>query len=214
MNIQHSIFNIQRSTIMSGSQSSSAGSVAQSSALIINTVCVEIMNAMRQEIRDEVIEQLNAFRIQLAKEIREPQESDAKLSASMAATQQRHATALQDLHRRMVLDYARDLLGARYGYTIDELRPWYQEVVDGRPARTLQQLVQEVRLKLDEHDARLLSDDALTMIFDRSRGTFHSEGNTAPHSASAEDLSLAITRPDLTALQAIYKFAHHEIPQL
>ncbi|KAG2106573.1 uncharacterized protein F5147DRAFT_774854 [Suillus discolor] len=53
---------------------------------------------------------------------------------------------------------------------------------------------------------------------DCSHGTVRGEANKVAHRASAEDLTLAITGYDLTALQAktlqgiLDEFAHHEIP--
>ncbi|KAG1791855.1 uncharacterized protein HD556DRAFT_624820 [Suillus plorans] len=127
-----------------------------------------------------------------------------------------YSAVVRVLHRRVVLDDARSLLSTRYGFPPTSLRPGYREA-DGQPTKSLGQLVKEVRLKLNQDDARLLPDEALKMIFDSTGGTVRGEVNKVAHRASAEDLALAITGDDLTALQAktlqdIYEFVHHEIP--
>lgn len=136
---------------------------------------------------------------------------------TLFVTQQRHSITLHYLHRRVVLDDARELISTRYNFTTDELRFQGQGVAGKLNA--LPQLVGKVRARLRPDDALLLNDDALCMIFDGSFGTVRSEGNTVAHSASKEDLSLAFHGLGLTASQAatlqnIYTFANHKIPQL
>lgn len=158
----------------------------------------ELMGTMRQEFIGE-IQNLRAE------------------NRDMSATQQRHSTTLHSLHCRVVLDDARELISMRYNFTISELRLGGQGVA-GKPKK-LSQLVCDVRSRLSKDDALLLNDDALSMIFDGSLGTVRSGGNAVAHSASKEDLSIAIHGPGLTVsqtatLQNIYAFAYYTILQL
>lgn len=168
---------------------------------------------MRQEMMEEHQEMMDAMHQEFIGQIQTLQASNA----DMFATQQRHSTMLYSLHRRVVLDDARELICERYNFTIDELRLRGQGVVG--KLKTLPELLSRVRSKLHPNDALLLNDDALRMIFDGSLGTVRSEGNAVAHSASQEDLSLAIRGPGLTVSQTatltnIYTFAHHRIPLL
>lgn len=209
----------QTASKSSRSKKKKASSAARGPAVDNNPSFQEMIDNMRQEFMGE-INDLKVSRTEQAEQIKDLKASNAKLSASneeMSVIQQRHSTTLHALHRRMVLDDARELLGTRYGFTISELRLGGQGVVAGKP-KALQQLVRDVRSKLNKEDARLLHDDALNMIFDSSRGTVCSDGNVVAHRASKEDLGLAIKWPDLTTSQAatlkdIYAFTHHDIPQ-
>ncbi|KAG1901435.1 uncharacterized protein F5891DRAFT_1029495 [Suillus fuscotomentosus] len=161
----------------------------------------------------------------LTQEIRELKDSNATLSAnnatlstnnkSLTATVQRHSTTLHALHRRVVLDDARDLICKRYKYNIDDFRLGSQESVEGKPAKTMPQLMTEVHSKLNNEDRCLLHLEALMMIFGSGRFTIRGEGNFRAHSASAEDLKSAIAQPNLTpsqvaSLKNIYAFTQHE----
>jgi hypothetical protein len=122
------------------------------------------------------------------------------------------------LHRRVVLDEARDIIIDRYKFTIGQLRlGGYKTRNEQRAA--LFQLVGTVRAELNPKDAALLSEGALAMIFDSWKHSVCDDGNDAAHRASEGQGSLAILEAGLSdeqmeSLEQIYKFTHNEVPQL
>ncbi|KAG1720755.1 hypothetical protein EDB19DRAFT_1917769 [Suillus lakei] len=134
------------------------------------------------------------------------------LNKEMSAKLQYHSTALHALHRRVVLDDARIIISNRYAFALSELQT-------GSHGRSVEELVRDVSSKLNQADAVLLHNDALTMIFDSKHGTVRFQGNVAAHKASKEDMSSAIafgqelTELQMTSLKNIYRFAHHEFPK-
>ena len=125
---------------------------------------------------------------------------------------------LNALHRRVVLDQARDLIIDRYGFKISDLRLGGHRNQVERQAM-LQSLLRMVRSALSSEDSDLLSDDALRMIFDGAKHTIRDAGNIVAHEASTSDISLAVLEGNLTpkqseTLSAIYIFTHNQEPQL
>jgi hypothetical protein len=124
---------------------------------------------------------------------------------------------LNALHRRVVLDQARDLIIDRYGFKISDLRLGYRNQVERQTM--LRSLLLRVRSALTSQDSDLLSDDALRMIFDGAKHTIRDAGNEVAHQASTSDISLAVLEGGLTqkqseALSKIYIFTHNQEPQL
>jgi hypothetical protein len=125
---------------------------------------------------------------------------------------------LNALHRRVVLDQARDLIIDRYGFNISDLRLGGHRNQAERKA-ALRSLLRSVRKVLSSEDSDLLSDDALRMIFDGAKHTIRDGGNEVAHQASTSDISLAVLEGSLTqkqseALSKIYTFTHNKEPQL
>ncbi|KAG1742181.1 hypothetical protein EDB19DRAFT_2038567 [Suillus lakei] len=139
-------------------------------------------------------------------------------NTEITATLERHSSMLHALHRRVVLDEARDLLIDRYDFAISDLRlGGHRTAAEKQTA--LGELVQAVRSKLNAEDKTLLSDEALQMIFERGKNTVRQRGNDAAHNASEEDLSVAILgtgldSSQLALLEKIYEFTHNDVPQL
>lgn len=104
----------------------------------------------------------------------------------------------------MVLDDARRELVRHYKFKHEEL--WPRKVgVDA--------LVASVRSKLNEQHSKLLSRDALWMIFDSSDGSVRDQGNVAAHEASMDVCSFAVLESGLSSarrsiLAVIYYFAY------
>jgi hypothetical protein len=125
---------------------------------------------------------------------------------------------LNALHRRVVLDQARDLIIDRYGFKIFDLRLGGHRNQVERQAM-LRSLLLKVRSALSSEDSNLLSDDALQMIFDGAKHTIRDAGNEVAHQASTSDINLAVLEGSLTqkqseALSKIYIFTHNQEPQL
>ena len=121
------------------------------------------------------------------------------------------------MHRRVVLDQARDIIVNRYNFTIGQLQLGYNTHIEQRAA--LFQLVETVRAELNSEDAALLSVSALAMIFDSRRHSVRDDGNDAAHRASEGEMGLAVLGAGLSdaqreSLQQIYRFTHNKIPQL
>jgi hypothetical protein len=125
---------------------------------------------------------------------------------------------LNALHRRVVLDQARDLIIDRYGFKISDLRlGGHRNQVERQTM--LQSLLRTVRSALSSEDSDRLSEDALRMIFDGGKHTIRDAGNMVAHEASTSDISLAVLEGNLTqkqsdALSQIYIFTHNQEPQL
>ena len=125
---------------------------------------------------------------------------------------------LNALHRRVVLDQARDLIIDRYGFNISDLRLGGHRNQTERQA-ALRSILASVRNVMSAEDSNLLSDDALRMIFDGAKHTIRDAGNEVAHQASASDISLAVLEGNLTAKQSealakIYIFTHNKEPEL
>jgi hypothetical protein len=108
----------------------------------------------------------------------------------------------------MVLDDARNKLANDYGFTLDEIRPRHSDVGP---------LVQHIQSKLNAEHAKLLSYDALTMIFDSSDDSMRDDGNKAAHEAPLADrvdsvLEATLTKTQRALLGKIYYFAHGKEP--
>jgi len=144
----------------------------------------------------------------------ELQRTIAGLSTDIA----RQTKKLNALHRRVVLDQARDLIIDRYGLKISDLRlGGYQNQHDRQ--NKLRSLLRLVRSALSSEDSDILSDDALRMIFDGTKHTIRDTGNEVAHQASTSDISLAVLEGSLTkkqseALSKVYIFTHNQEPQL
>ena len=105
----------------------------------------------------------------------------------------------------MVLDDARNKLASDYSFTLDELRPRRSDVGP---------LVQS---RLNTEHTKLLSYDALTMIFDSSDDSMREGGNRAAHEAPLADrvdsvLEATLTKMQRALLGKIYYFAHGKEP--
>jgi hypothetical protein len=108
----------------------------------------------------------------------------------------------------MVLDDARNKLASDYKFSVDELRSRGSDVGP---------LVHLIRSKLNPEHAKLLSNDALTMIFDSSDGSMRDDGNKAAHVASLADrvdsvLGATMTETQRAVLCKIYCFTHGKEP--
>ena len=108
----------------------------------------------------------------------------------------------------MVLDDTRNKIAHDYSFTFDELRPRRSDVGP---------LVQRIRSKLNAEDSSLLSNDALTMIFDSSDNLVRDGGNKAAHEAPLSDcidsvLEATLTEARRVLLGKIYYFAHGKEP--
>jgi len=141
-----------------------------------------------------------------------------KTVAELATNVARQTQILHALHRRVVLDQARDLIIDRYGFKISDLRLGGRQTQAERKA-AFRSLVRSVREVLSPEDSDLLSDDALRMIFDGAKHTIRDAGNEVAHQASTLDISLAVLEGSLTqkqseALSKIYMFTHNKEPQL
>jgi hypothetical protein len=131
---------------------------------------------------------------------------------------QQQAHTLNALHRRVVLDQARDIIIDRYGFRLSELRLGGHQNLSERQA-ALRSLLKLVREKLVPEDSDILSDDALKMIFDGGKYTIRNAGNEVAHQALTSDISLAVLEGGLTQKQSdilasIYRFTHNKEPQL
>lgn len=185
---------------VSMSESISA-TMSESASASVNIAVQMAMNTFSKQFTSEIDElkvsraqqaqeiwELKDSNATLTQEIRELKDSNATLSAnnatlsannatlstnnkSLTATVQRHSTTLHALHRRVVLDDARDLICKRYKYNIDDFRLGSQESVEGKPAKTMPQLMTEVHSKLNNEDRCLLHPEALMMIFGSGRFT-------------------------------------------
>jgi len=119
-----------------------------------------------------------------------------------------HTRTLYALQRRMVLDDARNKIATHYDFTLDELRPRGSE---------LGPLMRQIRSRLTAEDSELLSNDALTLIFDNAVNSMRDTGNKAAHEATLADRTDAILESTLTETQRallrdIYYFSHHREP--
>jgi hypothetical protein len=108
----------------------------------------------------------------------------------------------------MVLDDARYKLANDYSFTLDEIRPRRSDVGP---------LVQHIQSKLNAEHTKLLSYDALTMIFDSSDDSVRDDGNKAAHKAPLADridsvLEATLTKTQRALLGKIYYFAHGKEP--
>jgi hypothetical protein len=108
----------------------------------------------------------------------------------------------------MVLDDARSKLAEEYKFTPDEIRPRSSD---------LDPLVQQVQSRLNAEHTKLLSYDALTMIFDTSNYSMRYGGNKAAHQVSLTDRADSVLEARLTTTQRgllgqIYYFAHGKEP--
>jgi len=136
-----------------------------------------------------------------------------KLVASntdISSTLQSHKKILHALNRRMVLDDARNKLANEYSFTLDELRPRRSDVGS---------LIRRIQSKLKAEHAKLLSYDALAMIFDSSDNSIRDDGNRAAHEAPLADrvdsvLEETLTKTQRALLGEIYFFTHGKEPDV
>jgi hypothetical protein len=179
----------------------------------------------------KVLQRLDGYDDKLAnqeREIGELQRMNEKLQrtnenlqktiAGLSTKVARQTKILNALHRRVVLDQARDLIINRYGFKISDLRLGDHQNQTERQTK-LHDLLHSVRSALNPEDSDLLSDDALQMIFDGAKNTIRDAGNEVAHQASTSDISLAVLEGSLTqkqsdALKKIYRFTHNQEPQL
>ena len=108
----------------------------------------------------------------------------------------------------MVLDDARNKLANNYCFTLDELRPRHSDIGP---------LVQHIQSKLNAEHVKLLSYDALTIIFDSSDDSMQEDGNKAAHEAPLADridsvLEATLTKTQRALLGKIYYFTHGKEP--
>jgi hypothetical protein len=108
----------------------------------------------------------------------------------------------------MVLDDARNKIATHYDFTLDELRPRGSEIGP---------LMRQIRSRLTAEDSELLSNDALTLIFDNAVNSMRDTGNKAAHEATLADRTDAILESTLTETQRallrdIYYFSRHREP--
>ena len=108
----------------------------------------------------------------------------------------------------MVLDDARNKLANDYSFSVDELRPRRSDVSS---------LVQYIQSRLNTEHTKLLSYDALVMIFDSSDDSMRDDGNKAAHEAPLADhvdsvLEATLTKTQRVLLGEIYYFAHGKEP--
>jgi hypothetical protein len=108
----------------------------------------------------------------------------------------------------MVLDDARNKLANDYNFSLDELRPRRSDVGP---------LVQHIQSRLNTEHTKLLSYDALAMIFDSSDDSMRDDGNKAAHEASLVGrvdsvMEATLTNTQRALLGKIYFFAHGKEP--
>jgi hypothetical protein len=108
----------------------------------------------------------------------------------------------------MVLDDARNKLADDYSFTLEELRPRRSD---------LGTLIKLIQSKLNPEHAKLLSNEALIMIFDSSDNSMRDVGNKAAHEAPLADridsvLEATLTKTQRALLGNIYFFAHGKDP--
>ena len=110
----------------------------------------------------------------------------------------------------MVLDDARIKINETYKLTVEELR---------RQNSTLISLVQQVHSILTSEDSKLLSEEALLLIFDSSIHSMREEGNAAAHEAPLSDRIDAVLEATLTEkqrflLSKIWYFVYGKEPDI
>jgi hypothetical protein len=110
----------------------------------------------------------------------------------------------------MVLDDALHKIARVYQLTPSQLHPT-------RLKPKLSRLVQQVYERLSMEDAKLLSKNALKMIFDSTEYSMRGQGNKTAHEAPIEDHADAVLGAGLTAarkalLKKIYYFVHGTEP--
>ncbi|KAG2153923.1 hypothetical protein DEU56DRAFT_976693 [Suillus clintonianus] len=183
-------------------------------------ICAGDLHEQSSELREqasELMEQASKLREQ-ASELKEQasklREQDDRIKRLEAQSLMLHA-----LHRRVVLDDARDILINRYDLAISDVRLGSHSTSGQKRQEALGELVRSVRSKLKAEDAALLPDDALTMIFDGGKNPARQQGNVAAHNASKEELSLAVLGTGLNpsrlaSLEMVYKFTHNDVPPL
>ena len=108
----------------------------------------------------------------------------------------------------MVLDDARNKLANEYTFSHDDLRPRRSDISS---------LVQRIQSRLSTEHAKLLTNDALTMIFDSSDDSMRDVGNKAAHNAPLADrvdsvLEATLTKTQRALLGNIYFFTHGKEP--
>jgi len=155
----------------------------------------------------KVLQRLDEYDVKFAKqekligELQRTNENLQKTIAGLSTNVARQTQILNALHRRVVLDQARDLIIDRYGFKISDLRIGGHRNQVERQAM-LRSLVRSVRSALSSEDSDLLSDDALRMIFDGAKHTIRDAGNEVAHQASTPDISLAVLEGSLTQKQS------------
>ncbi|KAF5386088.1 hypothetical protein D9615_002185 [Tricholomella constricta] len=150
------------------------------------------------------IKQLREANAGQGNDIKQLREANAEISTSV----QRHTKTLYALQRRMVLDDARNNIATNYGFALDELRPRSSD---------LGPLMQQIRSRLTAEDSKLLSFEALRLIFDNTIGSMREAGNKAAHEATFADrteavLEVTLTNKQRALLRDIYFFTHHTEP--
>jgi hypothetical protein len=104
----------------------------------------------------------------------------------------------------MVLDDAHNKIAEDYNFTLDELRPRSSD---------LGPFTQRILSRLSVEHSKLLSIEALTLIFNSADHSMWDEGNKAAHEAPISDHIDAVLEATLTEMQRpllrkIYYFAH------
>ncbi|KAF8075711.1 hypothetical protein FPV67DRAFT_379044 [Lyophyllum atratum] len=122
----------------------------------------------------------------------------------LKAEVQRHTPVLHALHRRVVLDRAKEML-------LDDCTLARQVFPNAQAAITA------VRNSCSARGVTRLSGPALEMVF--APGVIRAKGNSAAHTASPNDVSLAVLGSDLPPAQQkmlgeIYKYVYDKEPSL
>jgi len=119
----------------------------------------------------------------------------AESTKDMSSTLQSHTRTLHALNRRMFLDDARNKLANDYSFTLDEVRPRSSDVGP---------CVQHIQSKLNTEHAKLLSYEALFMIFDSSDDSMRDSGNKAAHEGPLADRIDSVLDGTLTETHFAY----------
>lgn len=105
------------------------------------------------------------------------------------------------IHRRIVLNDARNKLKSSYGYKFNF-------------GDSVEKCVQDFLPKVTEKESALLTADSLAILFDTSDGSIHAQGNRAAHEATFESKLSAVSLGDDLPLERrdnllkLFKFAY------
>ncbi|KAF8338335.1 hypothetical protein F5887DRAFT_983266 [Amanita rubescens] len=113
-----------------------------------------------------------ALNRKLEREVRELKEKVDRLEPTVA-----------HIHRRIVLNDARNKLKSSYGYKFN-----FGDSVEKR--------VQDFLPKVTEKDSTLLTAGSLAILFDTSDGSIHAQGDRAAHEATLESKLFAVSLGD------------------
>jgi hypothetical protein len=128
-----------------------------------------------------------------------------------------HSRIIHPLHRRFVLDSARDKIRRKYEGKIDanDLYPLSMDVDIGATPRAASRILQS----LDRADTTLLRQVGVEAIISTGKGTLRGDGNEAAHQATEIEASDAVLASNLLPSQreimnAVHKYTFGSDPNL